>query len=71
MINKFGQIDVPVGCTFNDGNNSYRAIRPHDCAACFFNRYPFGHSACIFLACVGAERFDGLGVHFIKEGGEG
>lgn len=70
MINKFGQIDVPVGYTFNDGETSYRAIMPHDCALCHFNYVPFGHSACYILACNVVERLDGKGVHFIKEGGE-
>lgn len=70
MIKKFGQIDVPVGHTFNDGDTSYRAIMPRDCDLCYFSHIPFGRSVCPLLACMETERSDGKGVHFIKEGGE-
>lgn len=70
MINSFGQIEVPVGFTFNDGENTYRAIMPHDCSVCHFNYCPHGHYACNNFACMVTERSDGKGVHFIKEGGE-
>lgn len=70
MINRYGQIEVPVGCTFNDGENTYRAITPHDCAVCHFNHGSYGRSSCKFLSCLAVERLDGNGVHFIREGGE-
>ena len=77
MINKDGQIEVPVGCSFNDGktsycaisdgDKSYRAIRPNSCDLCCFKDIP---KICVSLACIEEERSDNLGVHFIKEGGE-
>lgn len=70
MINKLGQIEVPVGYTFSDGEISYRAIRPRDCELCCFFNAPHLHFTCEFLACMGDERSDGRGVHFIMEGGE-
>lgn len=70
MINKYGQIEVPVGYTFSDGDDSYRAIRPNSCDVCCFKSTPesYGYSVCIILACLDEERTDGKGVHFIKEG---
>lgn len=69
MINKDGQIEVPVGCTFNDGENTYCAIMPHTCEVCCFNNVLYDN-VCIVLACMANERLDGNGVHFIREGGE-
>lgn len=72
MINKDGQIEVPVGYTFSDGDKSYRAIRPNSCDLCCFKDTPKidGHCFCFSLACIEEERSDKLGVHFIKEGVE-
>ena len=70
MINDQGLIEVPVGKTFNDGDNSYRAIMPHCCAICAFFSIPFYARPCHYLACLRVERSDGMGVHFIKEGGD-
>ena len=67
MINKDGQIEVPVGYTFSDGDKSYRAIRPNSCDSCCFKDTP---NICGLLACIAEERSDNLCVHFIKEGGE-
>ena len=72
MINQMGLIEVPVGYTFSDGNNSYRAIRPNSCDLCCFKDTPrsYGHCICLSLACIEEERSDdGMGVHFVKEGG--
>lgn len=69
MINRMGQIEVPVGYSFNDGNNIYRAVTPRDCSVCHFKR-SVGHYPCYYLACYVNERSDGNGVHFIKLGGE-
>lgn len=73
MINKDGQIEVPVGCTFSDGDNSYRAIMPNSCDVCCFNEASmgsYGYSVCLILVCSSEERADGKGIHFIKEGVE-
>lgn len=64
MINGLGQIEVPVGYSFNDGNNIYRAVTPRDCRVCHFNR-SVGHYPCYYLACCVSERSDGKSVHFI------
>lgn len=69
MINKDGQIEVPVGYTFSDGDKSYRAISPKSCDSCCFKDAQYDN-VCIVLACQGGERSDGMGVHFIKEGFE-
>lgn len=69
MINKDGQIEVRVGCTFNDGENTYCAIMKHSCGLCCFNNDLYDN-LCIVLACSDDERLDGIGVHFIREGGE-
>lgn len=72
MINQMGQIEVPVGFTLSDGDNSYIAIRPRDCKLCAFRRIPskiIDLRPCMYLACAEGERSDGVGVHFIKEGG--
>lgn len=73
MINPMGQIEVPVGFTLSDGDNSYIAIRPRDCKLCAFRRISskvIDLRPCMYLACAEGERSDGFGVHFIKEGGE-
>lgn len=67
MISKDGQIEVPVGYTFSDGDKSYRAIRPNSCDLCCFRD---SFKICFSIACMEEERSDNLGVHFIKEGGE-
>lgn len=69
MINENGKIEVSVGCSFNDGENTYRAIRPHSCGVCCFNNI-INDDICIVLACMAYERLDGNGVHFVREGGE-
>ena len=69
MINKDGQIEIPGGCTFNDGENTYYAVMQCACDLCCFNLEPYDN-VCIVLACMANERLDGKGVHFIKEGGE-
>lgn len=69
MINENGQIEVSVGCSFNDGKTSYCAIMPRKCELCCFNDTPYDN-VCIILACQDDERSDGKGVHFIREGGE-
>lgn len=70
MINKDGQIEVSVGYTISDGDNTYRAVRPNSCDICCFKDTPrsYGHCICLCLACIEEERSDNLGVHFIKEG---
>lgn len=70
MINENGQIEVPVGSSFNDGNNIYRSVTPQDCRECAFNNIVVGHYPCFYVACCGPERSDGKGVHFKKLGGE-
>ena len=70
MINGVGMIEVPVGYSFNDGNNIYRAVTPHDCCVCALKDRWVGHYPCFYIACCGSERSDGKGVHFIKVGGE-
>lgn len=73
MINQMGQIEVPVGFTLSDGDSSYIATMPRDCKLCAFRRIStpsaINLSPCIYLACAEGERSDGMGVHFIKEGG--
>ena len=72
MINQMGQIEVPVGFTLSDGDNSYIAISPRDCKLCAFRRIPskvIYLRPCMYLACAEGERSDGVGIHFIKEGG--
>lgn len=67
MINESGLIEVPVGCTFNDGENTYCAVMQCSCDSCCFNTEPYDN-VCIVLACLPNERLDGKGVHFIREG---
>lgn len=69
MINKDGQIEVPVGCSFNDGKTSYCAFIPRICRFCCFYDSLYDN-VCMILACQDDERSDGEGVHFIKQGGE-
>ena len=72
MINRMGQIEVPVGFTLSDDDNSYIAIGEFDCKLCAFRCIPspiIDLFPCMYLACAEGERSDGVGVHFIKEGG--
>lgn len=72
MINQMGQIEVPVGFTLSDGDSSYIAIRPRVCKLCAFRHIPskiIDLRPCMYLACAEGERSDGVGIHFIKEGG--
>lgn len=72
MINQMGQIEVPVGFTLSDGDNSYIAVRPRVCRLCAFRCISseiIDLRPCVYLACTEGERSDGVGVHFIKEGG--
>lgn len=68
MINQMGQIEVPEGFILSDGDSSYIAVRPRDCSLCAFYRF-VGYTPCYCLACCASERSDGIGIHFVKEGG--
>lgn len=65
--NKNGALDIPVGETFDYGEETLKVISAnatYGCDDCFFNPHRLGKGKCALFACLGRERKDGQSVVF-------